>query len=103
MRLVRPAVPHSRCVPRSPAGGVTGGGASSTEAGAEVRLFPKPVDAETLVLCPLDPAISCPRTEGRCPCVLHVDTRHSEGADVRLSPTSAKAGGKDWRAVFFFF
>ena len=70
-----------------------------------MRLCPKPVDAETLVLCPLDPAISCLQTEGRCPRVLHVDTRHSEGADVRLFPTSAKAGGKDWRAVsiFFFF
>lgn len=64
---------------------------------------PSPLMRRPRLFAPSDPDISCPWTEGWSPPVLHVDTRHSERVDVRFSPTSAKAGGKDWRAVFYFF
>ena len=71
LRAVSSAGPG--CVPGSPGNDVAGGclpalsrpAPPSAVAGAEARLVPKPVEAETPFVCPSDPDVSCLWIEGR--------------------------------------
>lgn len=71
----------------------------SSVAGAEARLVPKPVEAETPFVCPSGPDVSCLWVEGRVSTWTHVTSREQTCISLSLlQKEEGKIGG-----LFLFF